>query len=159
MRKISKLQPALIAVFVMLGAVLVGQIHAARAAQGAAAAPLASATEAKRLLAQIDKAKIDKITDRNIRAEMQSGYAALKAVADNTARTSEKVLLARVHTAALKLKRRGEETKPAGFSLNECNSRLEDCNELGAPPELCQLGDDGCIMMAWIATLFPPGPP
>lgn len=159
MQKLSKIRMTLMAVLVMLVAAMTGQLHAVASAQAGAPAPLESATRAKSILDQIDKAKIDRITDAGIRADIKSAYNALKAVADNTARTSEKVLLARTHTAALKLKAKADSQKTYSVTLNDCYATSDKCHEMGTPPEYCDLNFDGCVMMAWISALFPPGAP
>ena len=100
MQKLSSIKPALLATLIVFVTAVAGQFQAANA-QGAAP-PLASAIKAREVLAQIDRARIDRIPDAAVRAQLRRGYDALQAVARNTSRTSEKVLLARVHNIALK---------------------------------------------------------
>jgi hypothetical protein len=150
MQKISNsLKPALM--FFMLVAAS-GQFYAARAQT--AAPLLESATRAQEILAQMDREQIGRIKEPRARADLIRGYDALTAVAKNTSRTSEKVLLARVHTVALKLK--NTDPQPAGINFADCQNKLDDC-KLGQ--KLCQIGWDGCIMMVRIAADFPPGAP
>ena len=155
MQKLSKTQPALIAILVMLCAALTVPFHAVSAAHSTRP-QLESATIAKRLIGQMDRAKIERIKDKDARAELLRGFDALKAVADNTQQTREKILLARVHSSALKLK---AQTQTAGIKLSDCENKMSTCSEMGTPPNLCQLNLDGCIMMARQSAYFPPGGP
>lgn len=159
MQKLSNIRMALLAGLMMLVAAMTGQLHVVASAQAGAPAPLESATRAKSILDQIDRAKIDRIKDAGIRADMKSAYNALKAVADNTSRTSEKVLLARTHTIALKLKAKAEPPNTSSVTLNDCYATSDKCHEMGTPPEYCDLNFDGCVMLAWFSALFPPGAP
>jgi hypothetical protein len=153
MQKISNnFNRALIPIFFMLVTTLAGQFYAVNAQTAAPA--LESATRAREILAQMDRAKIGRIKEPTARADLIRGYDALTAVAKNTSRTSEKVLLARVHTIALKLK--DKDPQPAGINFADCQNKLDTC--LG-PPNLCQITWDGCIMMVRIAADFPPGAP
>jgi hypothetical protein len=154
MQKISNIfKPALIAVFVMLVAVQAGQFHPV-AAQGATL-QLQSAIEAKRIIDQVPRARIEKVRTVAFRADMLKAYDAIKAIADNRSTAREAGLLANLKRLTIKL---NEDTHTAGsmWNTNECDRRLQNCGELGGDPKLCQLGDEMCIFMAITTNWFPP---
>jgi hypothetical protein len=114
---------------------------------------LETATLAKETLAKLDRAKIQTIRDAKTRTDLLAGYDAIKAVADNTSQTREHVLLARVHTVALKLK--NDTPGPsADHSVDGCAKA--PCR---VGTQLCQLTFDMCIEMVRFEHYFPPGAP
>jgi hypothetical protein len=157
MQKKMTIRTALVAALFMLCVALGAQFQAVALAQGATAPPSDPSAEAKRLLGQMDRAKLATIRDTKARADFLAGYDALKAVADNTSKTREKVLLAKFHRATLKLK--ADVPPKAGVTFNDCDAQMKRCLEQGTPPEYCQLSDDGCAFMALISIYFPEGAP
>jgi hypothetical protein len=153
MRRISKIERTLVALFVMLAGALAVQLHGASAAQGGAAPELETAI-AKRTLARLDRAKIQTIRNATDRADLLAGYDALKAIADNTSQARETVLLAKFHRAALKIKNNGQ---TAGGSVDECDDKFGGGCKLGQ--KLCQLNFDMCIEMIRFEAYFPEGGP
>jgi hypothetical protein len=150
MQRKWKIGSALMAIMVV-GATFAARFQTTRA-QGAQL-QLQSATMARATLDKLDRAKMETIRDAKVRADLLAGYDALKAVAENTSQTREHVLLARVHTVALKLKHNSPDPA-AEKSVDGCAKA--PC-KLGT--QLCQLTFDMCIEMVRWEHYFPPGAP
>jgi Tfp pilus assembly protein PilV len=151
------IKPILVAVFfLILGvpAIASGQTRALDGAQ----LQVQSSAQAKRTIDQVERARIEKVRDvkfRTVRADMLKAYDAIKAIADNKSTTRTAGLLANLKRLTIKLK---GEASAAGFSLNDCNKKLEDCKILGGG-DLCELSDEMCIFMAIQMSWLPPAIP
>jgi hypothetical protein len=117
-------------------------------------AELATATEAKRILANLGREDFSKAKDPKLRLEARKAVGVLKAIAANTSTTREGTLIAQLHRSVLNLKNLPQ---PAGISLEGCNKTYDACIELckeGAGNcKLCDLGVEGCYILQLAAAI------
>jgi hypothetical protein len=117
-------------------------------------AELATATEAKRILASLGAQDFSKVKDPKLRLESRKALGIFKAIAANTSTTREVTLLAQLHRSIANLKNLPQ---PAGISLEGCNKTYDACIELckeGAGNcKLCDLGVEGCYILQLAAAI------
>jgi hypothetical protein len=117
-------------------------------------AELASATEAKRALAQLGSQDFSKVRDPKMRLESRQALGVLKAMASNTSREREKDLIAKLNRSILNLKGMPQ---PKHMSLEQCDAAYERCIEMckngSINCDLCGIAQNGCYLVKLAAAI------
>lgn len=142
-------KPALLVLFVALVGAQTAGAGGPGTAQTAPAqrAGLASATEAKRILAELGTNDFARVKDARMRAAGIRAVAALKAVANNTSRAREAALVTQFDRSIRNLKALPQ---PAGLSLQMCDQYYETCKEAckeSGDCKQCDIGVNGCYLV------------
>lgn len=147
---VKNFKPALAVVFVAL--VGISALNPSAFAMIQTAAPqkeLATATEAKRALADIGTRDFKRVKDARLRDASGRALTALKALARNTSKAREAELVASFDRSITALK--ALPTKPTAMSLQACDATYEKCVELcklvGSDCKLCGIAQNGCYLV------------
>jgi hypothetical protein len=115
-------------------------------------AALESAIAAQRMLSRMGSPDIRSIRDADLRAAAQRVYDALCAVAANTSREDEAMLLNTLDRAVFELKSKVPATCP---EVPDCDASYDACDEasssVGGWHKLCELGYDACYLNWFMA--------
>ena len=145
----SNLKAALlILMVVMVGLQTLGTAAYARTQTAPARkGELASATEAKRILAKLGAENFSKAKDPKVRLESRKALGIFKAMAANTTKAREATLIAQLNRSIANLKALPQ---PRGITPQACDSVYERCIELckeGAGNcDLCGIAQNGCYL-------------
>jgi hypothetical protein len=153
---VKKFKPALLILVVALVGVqpLTAKSFGSAKSASTRKAELASATEAKRALAQLGSEDFSKVRDPKMRLESRQALGILKAIASNTSKAREKDLAAKFKTSILKLKGMPQ---PQHMSLEQCDASYERCIEAckngSIDCDLCGIAQNGCYLVKLAAAI------